>query len=62
MEFARVSITISGYAVVPGKTNEEILENTKKLGKTDFDWEPVTLDVLEDASIIEACGPNGESL
>lgn len=61
-EYRRVCITISGYAVVPGNTDEEALENAKKLSKNDFDWEPVKEDVLADATVIETCGPNGESI
>lgn len=60
-EYRRVCITISGYAIVPGN-DEEALENVKKLSKHDFDWEKVDADVLADATIIEACGPDGEPI
>lgn len=60
--YKRVCIQICGYAVVPGNTDEEIMKNTKKLTKNDFDWEPVNEDVLSCAEIVEDCGPNGETV
>lgn len=54
-DYRRVEITISGYAVVPGKTDAEALQNARKLTKNDFDWETVTSDVLYDARVVEEC-------
>lgn len=61
-KYARVCICRYGYAVVGGNTDEEIYENTKKLRARDFDWEDCNEDVLDGATIVEECGPNGESL
>lgn len=58
----RVCVQICGYAIVPGDTDEEVLENTKQLSKNDIDWEPFNEDVLSCAEIIEDCGPTGECL
>lgn len=62
MKYNRVCINISGYAIVPGNTPEEVKANTLKLNKQDFDWEPVNQDVLEDAEIIEECAADGSTL
>lgn len=62
-QYRRVCITRAGYAVVPGDTDEEAIENAKKLKEGDFDWEPVEPGMIEDeAQVLEQCGPNGESL
>lgn len=61
-EYRRVCVTISGYAIVPGNTDEAALRNTMNLSKDDFDWESVNADVLSDAVVIEVCGPDGESI
>lgn len=55
MKYHRVCIQLFGYAVVPGDTVEEALENAKKLTRSDFDFEDVTEDVLEGATVIEEC-------
>ncbi len=62
MKYARICVSINGYAIVGGETNEEILEHAKKLRREDLDWEPVNEDVMADACIVEECGPLGESL
>lgn len=60
MEYRRICIQRSGYAIVPGNTDEEALENAKNLKASDFDWEAVTPDLIqEEAEVIETCGPNG---
>ena len=60
--YRRIRVQRSGYAVVPGDTDEEALANAAGLGASDFDWEPVDRDlVLDTAEAIEACGPNGET-
>lgn len=60
-QYRRVCISINGYAVVPGDTDEEAIENAAKLSKADFDWEPVKPDLIrEAATVMEVCGPNGE--
>lgn len=53
----RVCISISGYAIVEGDTPEEIHDNVLKLNKSDFDWEPVNRDVLDDFVVIETIEP-----
>ena len=55
-QYRRVCIQRSGYAVVPGDTDEEAIENAAKLGEHDFDWEPVTPDLVQDeGEVIEVC-------
>lgn len=62
-EYRRICIQRSGYAVVPGNTDEEAMENAKNLKDSDFDWEPVTPDLIETtAEVVETCGANGELL
>lgn len=54
-------ISSCGYAVVPGDTDEEAIENAKNLRVSDFDWEAVDSGMIEvSASVVEACGSNGE--
>jgi len=60
--YKRVQITISGYAAVPGNTDEEVKKNVMNLSKDDFDWESVDSDVLDGAEIVEDCGPCGETM
>lgn len=60
--YARVAISISGYAIVGGETDDAILEAVQSMGKDDFDWERVDSDVLADATIVDYCGPNGEEV
>lgn len=56
----RVCVMRAGYAVVPGTTDEEALENAKKLKADDFEWEPVTPELVEtDAEVVEACDEHG---
>lgn len=59
-QYRRVMITRCGYAVVPGNTDEEALDAVKELTEKDFNWERVDQGVLENADVIEVCGPNGE--
>lgn len=62
-QYRRICVQRSGYAVVPGDTDEEALENAKGLKAEDFDWEPVTPDLIqEEAEVLEACGENGEEI
>lgn len=62
-QYRRVCITRAGYAVVPGDTDEEAVENAKKLGENGFDWEPVDAVMIGDeAEVLEVCGPNGEPI
>lgn len=60
--YKRVRIAISGYAVVPGNTDEEVKKNVMNLSKDDFDWENVDSNVLDDVEIVENCGPCGETV
>lgn len=53
----RVAITISGYADISARSDDEALAKVKNLSKSDFDWEKVDNDVLEDASIIDVFDP-----
>ena len=58
--YRRICVQRSGYAVVPGDTDEEALANARSLGERDFDWEPVGPDLIgATAEIVEACGPDG---
>lgn len=60
--YRRVAVTRTGYAVVPGATDEEALLNAADLSEGDFDWEPMGADLIRDtAEIVEPCGPNGET-
>ena len=61
MKYKRVCINISGYAIVPGDTDEKVMANVKNLRKQDCNWEDVNAEVLSNAKIVEDCGPNGES-
>ena len=55
----RVCVMRAGYAVVPGDTDEEALENAKTLKEDDFDWEPVnSVMIAEEAEVTETLGPN----
>lgn len=58
----RICIQRCGYAIVPGATDQEALDYARDhLTASDFDWEPVTADLIrEEAEVIEACGPCGE--
>lgn len=61
--YRRVRISRDGYAVVPGDTDGQAIENAKKLSESDFDWEPVDRDMVETtATVVEVCGSNGESV
>lgn len=63
MEYYRVCVTRAGYATVQGNTEEEIEAAVSKLSEHDFDWEPLSAEMLRDEmEIIEKVGPNGESL
>lgn len=62
-QYRRVCIQRYGYAVVPGNTDREALENATRLKTGDFDWEDVTPDLIrEEGEIVEVCGPLGESI
>ena len=61
MKYKRVCINISGYAIVPGDTDEKVMANVKNLRKQDCNWEDDNAEVLSNAKIVEDCGPNGES-
>ena len=62
-QYRRICVQRSGYAVVPGDTDEEALENAKDLTADDFDWESVTPDLIqEEAEVLEVCGENGEEI
>lgn len=62
-QYRRICVRRFGYAIVPGNTDEEAIENAANLRSGDFDWEPVTPDLIrEEGEVIEACGPSGESL
>lgn len=54
-EYRRVMVALYGYAIVPGNTDEEALENTGRLTRDDFDWECFGSGVLEAAEVIETC-------
>lgn len=58
-QYRRVCITRSGYAIVPGDTDEEALENAAKLSQSDFDWESVDSNLIKDGEIVEICEPDG---
>lgn len=59
--YHRVCLTRCGYAVVPGATEDEVRRNALDLSVHDFDWEPVTADLVEDElEILETCGPDGQ--
>ena len=58
-ERRRICVMRAGYAVVPGNSDEEALENAKNLKEDDFDWEPVNSDMIEaEAEVVETLGPN----
>lgn len=56
MKYRRVMITRCGYAVVPGDTDQEALENAKDLRADDFDWERVDSNLIEGTcEVVEVC-------
>lgn len=59
MKHYRVSVSMFGYATVQGESEEEAFENIKKLTKGDLDIEPLTEEVLEDATILGECTAEG---
>lgn len=63
-QYRRICIQRCGYATVPGNTDEAALAYAaENLDDSDFDWEPVTGDLIRDGGeIVEVCGPNGEQL
>lgn len=62
--YRRICVQRSGYAVVPGNTDEEALAYAAEhLSENDFDWEPVNLYMIQQtAKVVDECGPCGESL
>ena len=62
-QYRRICIQRCGYAVVPGDTDDEAIENARNLTESDFDWEPVNPSMIEtEAEIIEVCGENGAEI
>ena len=59
MKHYRVSVSLFGYAIVKGENMEEAFESIKKLTKGDLDIEPLTEEVLEDATILGECTADG---
>lgn len=60
-QYVRICVQRSGYAVVPNGTPEEIRESAMALKASDFEWEPVTPDMVSgEMEIVEECGPLGE--
>lgn len=60
MQYRRICIQRSGYATVPGNTDEEALQNAEKLTEHDFDWESISPDLIrEEGEVIEVCKPDG---
>lgn len=58
-EYRRVSIQLTGYITVPAETDEEALEMASNMPKNQWDWEPMTKDlVLESGEVVEICGPD----
>ncbi len=58
-QYRRICVQRSGYANVPGDTDEEAIENAKKLREGDFDWESVAPDMIQDtAEVVEILGPD----
>lgn len=44
--YVRICVQRSGYAIVPNGTPEEIRDHAMALRACDFDWEPVTPDMV----------------
>lgn len=63
-EYRRVCVTRCGYAIVPGNTDEEAINNAAALDESSFDWEPMDADMIRDTvSVVEACAnPAGSPL
>ena len=59
MKYHRVCVTLYGYAVVPGETEEEVFANIKKLDKSALDIEDISEEILEGATILEECTADG---
>lgn len=62
MKHYRVSVSMFGYAIVEGENEEESFENIKKLTKGDLEIEPLTEEVLEDATILGECTADGDDI
>lgn len=61
-KYHRICIQRCGYAIVPGDTPKESLANAGKLKEHDIDWEPFSPALMDDAEVVESCGPNGEPI
>lgn len=52
--YVRICVQRSGYAIVPNGTPEEIRDRAMTLRACDFNWEPVTPDmVAEEMEVVE---------
>ncbi len=61
-KYRRIRITRSGYATVPGKTDEEALQNARNLKEDDFDWERVEPSLIKaTAEVVVAIDPETEA-
>lgn len=47
-----VNITLNGYAMVQGDSKQEALEKAKQLTEADFNFEPFSQEILDDATIL----------
>lgn len=62
-QYRRISVCRTGYAVVPGNTDDEAIENATGLGASDFDWEPVDAAMIRaEAEVVETVNEHGEPL
>ena len=48
-----VNITLNGYAMVQGDSKKEALEKAKQLTEADFNFEPFSREILDDATILD---------
>lgn len=51
MKQYRVEINLCGYATIFAKDDKEAQEKTKNLSSNEFNWEPFSQEVLDDALI-----------
>ncbi len=49
----RLAISRNGYVTIPAGSESEALEKILEMSETDFDWEDINKDVLEDSSVVE---------
>lgn len=53
LKIRRVMVTRYGYAEILSESDEDALETVKNYDDSDFDWEPLDGDMLNDAEVVD---------